>query len=328
MEQEQRPKASLQFPTMIGQSAKIRHIYRLIDTLKNIPTPVLITGESGTGKELVAEAIHYSGTRKDKPLVKVNCGALSAGLLESELFGHIKGAFTGATHDKMGRFQLADGGTIFLDEIGDISPDIQQRLLRVLQEYEFERVGESSPRKVDVRVIAATNKPLARLIQQGKFREDLYYRLNVMAIALPPLRERRDDIPRLVEHCLQQLQGKLHKKIAAVSEDVLRIFMEHPWPGNVRQLAHALEHAVILCEHQVITVECLPSECTSAGIPFPSMPGEDDSLSEPERLVQALERTDWNKAKAARLLGMSRQTMYRKLEEYCILAGSTAKSVP
>jgi two-component system, NtrC family, response regulator HydG len=245
---------------LIGTSAKMQHIYQMIETLKDIPTPVLITGESGTGKELVTEAIHYSGTRHDKPLVKVNCAALPAGLLESEIFGHVKGAFTGAIKDKIGRFQLADGGTLFLDEIGDITLDIQQRLLRVLQTYEFERVGESFPRKVDVRVIAATNKPLTRMIRQGKFREDLYYRLNVMAVALPPLREHREDIPLLVEHCLHQLQQKLHKQITAVSEDVLRLFLQHPWPGNVRQLEHALEHAMVLCQHRVITMECLSPE--------------------------------------------------------------------
>jgi len=297
--------------------------------LKNIQTSVLITGESGTGKELIAEAIHYSGKRQNKPLVKVHCAALSSGLLESELFGHVKGAFTGAINNKVGRFQLADGGTIFLDEIGDISPDIQQRLLRVLQAYEFERVGESFPRKVDVRVIAATNKNLLEQIHQGKFREDLYYRLKVMEIALPPLRERRDDIPLLVEHCLTRLSRKLHKKITAISEDVLRIFMQHPWPGNVRQLEHALEHAAVLCQHRVITVECLPPECTVAGIPSPFMTDADSQRSEPQLLMEALERAGWNKAKAARLLGMSRRTIYRKMQEYHIpFAERRSKSVP
>jgi two-component system, NtrC family, response regulator HydG len=318
LERERLDAAPPQFQTMIGKSAKMQHLYRLIESLKDIQTPVLITGESGTGKELLAEAIHYSGTRHDKPLVKVHCAALSSGLLESELFGHVRGAFTGAINNKMGRFQFADGGTIFLDEIGDIAPDMQLRLLRVLQTYEFERVGESFPRKVDVRVIAATNKNLLAQIHQGTFRADLYYRLKVMEIALPPLRERRDDIPLLVEHCLTRLNEKLHKKITAVSDDVLRMFMQHPWPGNVRQLEHALEHAAILCQHHVITVECLPPECTVAGMSSPAIADADSQRSEPQRLMEGLERAGWNKAKAARLLGMSRRTIYRKMQEHRI----------
>jgi DNA-binding NtrC family response regulator len=309
------PAAPLRLHRMIGKSTKMRHISCLIEKLADIPTPVLITGESGTGKELTAEAIHYSGKRKDKPLIKVNCAALAAGLLESELFGHVKGAFTGAIKDKAGRFQLANGGTILLDEIGDISPDIQQRLLRVLQDYEFERVGDSLPIKADVRVIAATNKCLLQKIQQGAFREDLYYRLKVMEITLPPLRERREDIPLLVEHCLAKLNSKLHKEIVAVSEDVLRIFMQHPWPGNVRQLEHALEHAVILCQHHVITVDCLPPECISV---IPSLTVVDSQGIERQMIVQALQQTGWNKAKAARLLGMSRRTIYRKMQKYYV----------
>lgn len=326
---EQLPKTSLQLHRMIGESAKMQHVYRLIEKLQDVQTSVLITGESGTGKELIAEAIHYSGKRQDKPMVKVNCAALAAGLLESELFGHVKGAFTGAIKDKAGRFQLANSGTIFLDEIGDISPDTQRRLLRVLQEYEFERVGDSFPIKVDVRVIAATNKSLPALIQQGEFREDLYYRLKVMEITLPPLRERREDIPLLVDHCINKLNAKLHKKITAVSEDVLRLFMQYPWPGNVRQLEHALEYAMILCQHQVITVDCLPSECQVASLPSPAMPGADSQLIEPQMLVQALERAGWNKAKAARLLGMSRRTIYRKMQEYRLpCEEQSTKSVP
>jgi DNA-binding NtrC family response regulator len=310
------PPVTLRLHRLVGNSTRMQHIYHLIEKLKDIQTPILITGESGTGKELIAEAIHYSGKRRDKPLVKVHCAALAAGLLESELFGHIRGAFTGAIKEKAGRFQLADGGTIFLDEIGDISLDIQQRLLRVLQNYEFERVGDSFPIRADVRVIAATNKSLVEQIQQGKFREDLYYRLKVMEIVLPPLRERRDDIPFLVEHCLHKLNKKLHKKITAVSEDVLRLFMQHPWPGNVRQLEHALEYAAIFCQHHIITVDCLPPECTVASPPLPSMLASDSQIIAPQRLVQALEQTGWNKAKAARLLGMSRRTIYRKMQEY------------
>jgi PAS domain S-box-containing protein len=306
-----------QFYRLIGKCEKMQKIYSLMEDLASVQTTVLITGESGTGKELVAEALHYAGERKEKPLVKVNCSALSENLLESELFGHVKGAFTGAIRDKIGRFQLGDGGTIFLDEIGDISLPIQQRLLRVLQERVFERVGESVPIQVDVRVIAATNKNLREKIKTGSFREDLYYRLNVVEIALPPLRERREDIPLLVNHLIEKLNAKLSKKVDAVSEDVLRIFMDHPWPGNVRELEHTLEHGFILCRQNTITVDHLPSG-------FADIPGVEDSLpgnrerEESEQILHALEKTAWNKAWAARLLGVSRRTIYRKIEEHHI----------
>jgi transcriptional regulator with PAS, ATPase and Fis domain len=274
-------------------------------------------GESGTGKELVAEALHYNGNRSHKPFVKVNCSALSENLLESELFGHVKGAFTGAVQDRVGRFQKADGGTIFLDEIGDISPRTQLQLLRVLQEREFERVGDSTPIKVDVRVVAATNQNLKEKIRRGEFREDLYYRLKVVEISMPPLRERREDIPLLVEHFLEKFNKKLSRDIVSVSSDVQKIFMEYPWPGNIRELEHTMEHAFILCRQKTITVNHLPSVFKEF-IGFKTFTLEDVKVDEPHAIVQALNKTAWNKAGAARLLGISRRTIYRKMKEYKI----------
>ncbi len=305
-----------QFHNIVGRSKKMQEIYSLIESLADVPTTVLITGESGTGKELVAEALHYKGVRSDKPLVKVNCSALPENLLESELFGHIKGAFTGAIKDKIGRFQKADGGTIFLDEIGDMSHSMQLRLLRVLQNMEFERVGDSTPVKVDVRVIAATNQQLSERVRLGKFREDLYYRLKVVELNLPPLRDRLEDIPLLVDHFIKQFNNKLNKDITSVSEEVQKMFMEYMWPGNIRELEHTLEHAFILCRHSMITVENLPPDFRIiSGTRAPLIKEETDYTQE---ILKALEKTGGNKAKAARLLGISRRTLYRKMEEYGI----------
>jgi two-component system, NtrC family, response regulator HydG len=302
------------FHHFIGRCGNMQKVYSLIEDLANVETTVLVTGESGTGKELAAEALHYSGERKDKPLVKVNCSALPENLLESELFGHVKGAFTGAIRDKQGRFQLAQGGTIFLDEIGDVSPGIQQRLLRVLQQKEFERVGEATPVKADVRIIAATNKNLREKVKAGEFREDLYYRLNVVEIVLPPLRDRREDIPLLADHFMKRLNAKLGKEISAVSDDVLKIFMDHPWPGNIRQLEHVLEHAFILCHQNTLTVDHLPADFM-ATYPARSRQSPDGQTDERATILQALERAGGNKTRTAKLLGMSRRTIYRKMEE-------------
>lgn len=305
-----------QFHNIVGRSKKMQEIYSLIESLADVPTTVLITGESGTGKELVAEALHYKGVRSDKPLVKVNCSALPENLLESELFGHTKGAFTGAIKDKIGRFQKADGGTIFLDEISDMSHSMQLRLLRVLQNMEFERVGDSTPVKVDVRVIAATNRQLSERVRLGKFREDLYYRLKVVELNLPPLRDRLEDIPLLVDHFIKQFNNKLNKDIKSVSEEVQKMFMEYMWPGNIRELEHTLEHAFILCRQSMITVEHLPPDFRKlSGDRAPLIKEETDYTQE---ILKALEKTGGNKAKAARLLGISRRTLYRKMEEYGI----------
>lgn len=305
------------FYNIIGKSEKMQAIYSLIEDLADVQTTVLVTGESGTGKELIAEALHYTGERSHKPLVKVNCSALSENLLESELFGHVKGAFTGAAQNRAGRFQKADGGTIFLDEIGDISPRIQLQLLRVLQEKEFERVGDSNPIKVDVRVVAATNQNLREKVKCGEFREDLYYRLKVVEMNLPPLRERLEDIPQLVNHFLKKFNKKLDKDIVAISADVQKIFMNYSWLGNIRELEHTMEHAFILCHHNIITVDHLP-------LAFKDVMGTKSFLSKDLRpdesnvILRALEQSAWNKARAARLLGMSRRTIYRKMKEYNI----------
>ncbi len=310
-------KERQQLHNIIGTSDKMQGIFSLIDTLADVESTVLITGESGTGKEMVTEALHYKGNRRGKSLVKVNCSALSENLLESELFGHVKGAFTGAIKDKEGRFQKAEGGTIFLDEIADISPAIQGKLLRVLQEKEFERVGDSSPVRADVRLIAATNQDLYKKVKDGSFREDLYFRLKVMILSMPPLRERKEDIPLLVSHFIKKFNKKFTKDIRAVSETVERAFMVYPWPGNVRELEHALEHAFILCHQPVISIEHLPNDLKN----FKADGASTLKVSEvdaPELVLQALQKTDWNKAKAARMLGVSRRTIYRKMEEFNI----------
>ena len=311
---ERNLKEREQFHKIIGRSNNMQKVYSLIEDLADVQTTVLITGESGTGKELVADAIHYKGNRNSKPLVKVNCSALSENLLESELFGHVRGAFTGADRDKTGRFQKADGGTIFLDEIGDISPRMQLRLLRVLQEKVLERVGDSNPVKIDVRVIAATNQNLTEKVKSGSFREDLYYRLKVVELSIPPLRERKVDIPLLINFFLDKFNTRFNKNIIAVSDDVQNIFMNYTWPGNVRELEHTLEHAFVITRQSTITVNQLPRNFSNVPL------GDIDSITDKKSpgqqdILNALESTDWNKAKAARLLGISRQTIYRKIND-------------
>ncbi len=311
---ERELKERQQFHNIIGDSSQMQNIYTLIEDLADVETTVLITGESGTGKELIAEAIHYKGNRSNKPIVKVNCSALSENLLESELFGHVKGSFTGADRDRNGRFKRADGGILFLDEIGDISNKIQLHLLRVLQEKEFERVGDSTPIKVNVRIIAATNQDLKKKVKLGEFREDLYYRLKVMEVSIPPLRDRREDIPLLTNYFLNKSNQKLNKKIEGVSEDVMNIFMEYPWPGNIRELEHALEHSSIVCRKNFITADHLPPDLKNfTGVtPVKKAPGDYNTI------LEALKKTGWNKSKAARLLKMSTRTIYRKIEKYNI----------
>jgi len=305
------------FHRIVGKSQYMQGIYGTIEDLSETETSVLITGESGTGKELVADALHYGSIRGGEPFIKVNCGALAESLLESELFGHVKGAFTGAVKDRKGRFQMADGGTIFLDEIGDISPIIQLKLLRFLQEREFERVGDSVSLKVDVRVVAATNRNLIEKVQAGEFREDLYYRLKVVELSLPPLRERREDIPLLVDHFIERFNDRMTKDIEGASGEVLDIFMEYPWLGNIRELEHAIEHAFVVCHDSTLAIRHLPPEIrenttteTQAHVPRKSR------VAEPQGILDALNHTDWNKAKAARLLGISRPTLYQKIKEF------------
>jgi PAS domain S-box-containing protein len=316
---EEELKERHHFQNIIGKSEKMQKVYNLLQTLASQTTTVLITGGSGTGKEMAAKALHYGGMRANGPFVTVNCSALAESLLESELFGHVKGAFTGADRDKVGRFEAADGGTILLDEIGDISPLIQLKLLRVLQEKEFDRVGESNPRKVDVRVLASTNRNLKEAIRKGEFREDLYYRLNVIEINLPLLRERYEDIPLLISHFCETFQKTYGKKITGASDGVLQAFMNYPWPGNVRELEHTIERAFVLCGDRTIQTEHIPAEIRDyAPVRVGKRLVEHRQGDDPEAIRTALEKTDWNISKAARLLGISRWTMYRRFEKYNI----------
>ena len=311
MEVELRERYNLH--NIVGKSHKLQRVFHLIDELMNTETTVLITGETGTGKELVAKALHYGGGRAAKPMVTVNCSALPENLLESELFGHVKGAFTGAQKDRVGRFQAAHGGTLFLDEVGDIAPNLQLKLLRALQEKTFERVGDSATYHVDVRVIAATNCDLKKKVSLGEFREDLYYRLKVVEIAMPPLRERREDISLLINHFLTLFNKSYNKSIGGVSQDALKIFMIYPWAGNVRELQHAIEHAFVLCNGPTITLEHLPAEIKDYSQKEAPAPVDRPPISslQPPDILQALVKTGWNKAKAARLLGISRPTLYQ-----------------
>jgi transcriptional regulator with GAF, ATPase, and Fis domain len=305
-----------QFSGIIGKDERMLEVYDLIRDLADNTAPVLILGESGTGKELVAAAIHNEGPRAQKLFVPVNCGALPETLLESELFGHVKGAFTGAFRDKKGRFELADGGTIFLDEIGDISPAMQVRLMRVLQEGTFERVGSESTLKVDVRLISATNKDLQKEIAAGRFRDDLYYRLSVVPIRLPPLRERRNDIPLLAEHTLKRALEMSGRQGVALSADALDIMLSYDWPGNVRELQNWIQFALVKCKTGVIRPEHLPPSrvTAAAGIPLPGTARRRRKL-DAESVRMALQQTGGNRVEAARLLGVSRATLYRFLPD-------------
>jgi len=306
---------------IVGRSVGIEKVRSLIRDLADVQTTVLISGESGTGKELVVDALHYCGERRDGPLVKVNCTALSESLLESELFGHVAGAFTGALKDKVGRFQRADGGTIFLDEIGEISPRMQLRLLRVIETMMFEKVGDSAPVKTDVRIVAATNIDLRKRIATGEFREDLYYRLKVVQIDIPPLRQRRDDIPLLVEHFRRKFNAKLGREIKGISSDIEQMFLSYPWAGNVRELKNLMEHAFIRCRRNVITAHDLPGDFRNyfETHPISSILNEEE---EAEALLRVLKQTGGNKSEAARLLGMSRRNIYRKIEKHGIPVGN------
>ena len=312
------------FHRLIGKSSYMQGVYRMIEDLAETETSVLITGESGTGKELVADALHYNSIRGSKPFVKVNCGALAENLLESELFGHVKGAFTGAVKERTGRFQVADGGTIFLDEIGDISPIIQLKLLRFLQEREFERVGDSEPIKVDVRVVAATNRDLQEKIRLGEFREDLFYRLKVVELALPPLRERREDIPLLVDYFIERYNKGMNRNIEGASGEVLKSFMQHPWTGNIRELEHAIEHAFVVCHDSMLALNHLPPEFRgSASSDGAGTASKKQLADDPQQILDALNRVYWNKAKAARALGISRPTLYQRIKAFNLQRPST-----
>ena len=299
------------FAGIIGQDHKMLQIFEQIRELATNDYPVYLTGETGTGKEMVAAAIHNESQRGGGPFVPINCGALPEGVLESELFGHVKGAFSGAIRNKKGRFELADGGTIFLDEVVDLTKSMQVKLLRVLQEGSFERVGGEETVSVDVRVISAANRDLKREVERKNFREDLYYRLNVVPVELPPLRERKNDIPLLAEEFLRQASEQ-GQKTAGLSKKALSIMMDYLWPGNVRELQNALHYALVKCKGRLIRPEDLPMELKSGRS---SRRGPTRKLNQ-EMVQAALERTGGNKAKAARHLGVGRATLYRFLEEF------------
>ncbi len=306
------------FESIIGRSPQMENIFEKIRQVAPTRASVLIQGETGTGKELIAKAIHFNSPRRRKPFVAVNCGALTQTLLESELFGHEKGAFTGAVKQKPGRFEIAHGGTILLDEISETTPELQVRLLRVLQEQEFERVGGTRPVKVDVRVIAATNRDLKKEVEAGRFREDLYYRLNVIRIDIPPLRDRTDDIPILVTHYLKEFNRE-HGKDLTVGPKAMSLLQGFHWPGNVRQLRTVIESAVILCRGREIQPKDLPDEVRTEAAPGNSVRlrvGMSVADAERELIRATLSEFGGNKAKAARTLGLGRKTLYRKLEEY------------
>ncbi len=318
----------VKFHGIIGQTPQMQKIYNLIDAVASTNATVLIQGESGTGKRMVACAVHSADkVRHDKPFIEVSCGALPENLLESELFGHVKGSFTSAHRDRQGRFEVADGGIIFLDEIDTFSPNLQVKLLRVLQEGEFERVGDTKTLKVNVKVVAATNQELKKLITEGKFREDLYYRLNVIPIHIPPLRERKGDLPLLLEHFLEKCSKRNeNKKICDVSEEVMSVFFDYDWPGNIRELENIVERAVILCKGDTIVLSDLPDSLQNLKTDRPvsfsqgKVPLKEAlKFSERNIIERVLSECGGNRTKAAELLGINRTTLYNKMKEYGFL---------
>jgi len=325
-------KAGKGCAAIIGNSSAMRQVFSLIKKVCDAETTVLVRGESGTGKELIAQALHYEGVRGAGPFVPVNCGAIPGELLESELFGHEKGAFTHAIRTRLGRFELANGGTVFLDEISEMSPMLQVKLLRVLQEKEFERIGGTKTISSDFRVVAATNRDLEQEVQAGRFREDLYYRLNVIPIEAPPLRERLQDIPLLVEHFVARFNRLRKKKIKGVADEVMLRFARYAWPGNVRELENMLERMVILAGSDVLSVADLPERLLETGAApverFEELPGQgfflNEVLAEFEKrlILQALEQTDWVKNRAAKLLNVNRTTLIEKMKRFKLVSSS------
>ena len=304
------------FHGLIGRSSAMRQVFRFIEDIADSPSTVLITGESGTGKELIANAIQEESTRRNAPYVKVNCSVFSEGLLESELFGHVKGSFTDARRDHRGRFELADGGTLFLDEIGEISSRLQVKLLRVLQERSFERVGGESTISVDIRLITATNRDLDAMVKEELFREDLFYRLNVIPIRVPPLRERREDIPFLVDHFVRKFAHATKKPIRYVDEEAMSCFIDHTWPGNVRQLENALEYAFARARGDTLTCDLFPPDILqSKSSATASISSDGKAANEAQRITQALDKHHWHHANAAAELGISRTTLWRKMRK-------------
>ena len=310
--------------SVIGKDYKMLKMFELMESVATTRTTVLILGESGTGKTMTARALHQLSDRRDKPFVEVACGALPESLLESELFGHTAGAFTGAIHDKEGRFLQADGGTLFLDEIATASPALQVKLLRVLQDREFEAVGGTTTHRVDVRLVLATNVDLEQSVREGKFREDLFYRINVITLTQPSLRERIGDIPLLADHYLKIFSEQTGRDIREIDDAAMHAMQQHHWPGNVRELVNVIERAVVLCRGDVITVGELPEKMRAQDLPSAGVTASLNSgslktaLTRPERdlIIQALESTGWNRQKTARLLGINRTTLYKKMKKY------------
>lgn len=316
------------YANMVGRSQQMQKVYQLIDKLKRVDTGVLITGESGTGKELVARAIHFSGDRRDKPFITTNCAAIPDGLMEEEFFGHKKGTFTGAVADRQGKLELADGGTFFLDEVGELSLELQSKLLRAIQEKEIRPIGAASPKKIDVRYIAATNRDLWEMVKEGRFRQDLYYRLQVVEIRMPPLRERQQDIPLLCEHFLKRLSREKGQSASGLSKGAEALLMNYNYPGNVRELINALEYAMVISDGPVIEAEDLPESIRlGKGREVESSMGAEEavktfladmSIKDVERLMvkAALERYPQSKRRAAASLGISERTLFYKIQDY------------
>ncbi len=322
------------YDSMIGKSKPMQDTYSLLDKIKNSESTVLIQGENGTGKELIAKAIHYNSSRKDKVFVTQNCSAFNDNLLDSELFGHVKGSFTGAVKDKKGLFEVADGGTFFLDEIGDTSPSMQVKLLRVIQEGTFIPVGATEPRKVDVRILAATNKDLKDMVEKGTFREDLYYRINVINITVPPLRDRKEDIPLLAEHFLKRCAEEKQIKPKVLTKRALEKIFDYPWPGNIRELENEMERVTVLAGAEgKITVDMLSARIREFGerskVQGVRIQGKlRDALEELERemIREGLKRTGWNKSRLAKELGISRAGLINKVEKYNLDKRKLAKA--
>ncbi|MGI5864383.1 MAG: sigma-54-dependent transcriptional regulator [Myxococcales bacterium] len=315
---------------LVGASASMQEVFKILDKVADTPSTVLITGESGTGKELVATALHAGSSRRNKPFIRINCAAIPKDLMESELFGYERGAFTGAVTSKPGRFELADGGTLFLDEIAEIPPEMQVKLLRALQESEFERVGGIKTLKVDVRLIAATNRDLKKEVAEGRFREDLFYRLNVVPIALPPLRERTEDIPALVRHFIDKYNKRLNKKVQGIEPEALEVLQEYGWPGNIRELENLMERMLLFAEGPILLASDLPEPLKSVDtvkVPvLTAAPGGDASMKEIVRqaaaelerdlIGRALEETGGNVTQAAKKLKISRKSLQIKMKEF------------
>jgi PAS domain S-box-containing protein len=313
-------RSEVGFHGILGTSPAMRRVFDLIEGSAKSDAPVVILGETGTGKDLTAKAIHEIGAGEGKPFVKVNCAALTESLLESELFGHVKGAFTGAYQDRAGRFEAAGGGTIFLDEIGDLPLSSQVKLLQVLEERTIERVGDNRRIPVDIRVVTATNRDLEELVRDRSFREDLYYRINVIPITVPPLRERTDDIPLLAESFLRRIRLSTDTPIRGLSRDAMNLLIEYPWPGNVRELKSALDYAAVTCDGPMIQMHHLPARISEgkAAASFAHRPGLDRKRLQREQLIDALKRSGGNRSEAARILGVARGTVWNRMKKFGI----------